>query len=49
MEATNTGRHKTTAYQADVNCVVKKDTKGIFVEEMCVVQPGFDTQSSRKF
>jgi len=33
MKATNKGRYQTTAYQADVNCVVKKDEGGAFFEE----------------
>src|SRR5580700_1083773 len=33
MRATNEGRYSTTAYEADVNCVVKKDASGIFSEE----------------
>src|ERR1700728_4121040 len=33
MKATNKGRYQTIAYQADVNCVVKKDEAGVFLEE----------------
>jgi hypothetical protein len=33
MNATNKGRYQTKAYEADVNCVVKKDTAGRFTEE----------------
>jgi len=33
MRATNKGRYSTTAYEADVNCTVKKDAAGIFSEE----------------
>jgi len=33
MEATNEGRYKTIKYQADVDCVVKRDARGTFVEE----------------
>jgi hypothetical protein len=33
MRATNKGRYSATAYEADVNCVTKKDAAGIFSEE----------------
>jgi len=33
MKATNKGRYQTIAYHADVNCVVKKDGAGAFIEE----------------
>lgn len=33
MKATNKGRSETKRYEADVNCVVKKDPVGIFAEE----------------
>lgn len=33
MKATNKGRYQTTAYQADLDCLVKKDAAGVSSEE----------------